>query len=144
MPLNDNISVEYAFTITLRPKMFIHEPEKQYDETYTRIEHLLRSLCICFTLVAEMTKSYNIHYHGICNFLLTYKKDCMKEFHKCFRNDMQVGFVNIRQITNMSNWTEYLMKDLAKTTNSLNRRPIIKDDFNVFSTDDYANFGLEW
>lgn len=146
MSSDRKISVHYAFTITLRPKCFTHEPEKQYDDTAKYIMDKLQALCYSVTLVAEATKSFNVHFHGICNFVLhrTLEKNCMKGFHKCFRNDNLVGFVNIRQIDNMEKWKDYIKKDIASTTDSINRRPIILDDYDVFNSDEREAYGCTW
>lgn len=138
-------SVDYAGTITLRPKLYTKEPEVQYDETYDYVRRKLSSLSTHFTLIAEVTKSYNIHYHIVIKFdLEDRKKDCMKEFHKCFRNDNLVGFVNIRQIDDMVKWTDYLKKDLCHTVNATNRRPVIWDMYDIFDSEERATFGVTW
>lgn len=142
--LKNGLSVHYAFTITLRPKLFLQEPEVQYDMVCEYVRKKLSSLCYSLTLIVEKTKAYNVHMHGICNFSL-YKRDnfdCMKEFHKCFRSDTLVGFVNIRQIDDMVKWKEYIKKDISATCTALNRRPILTDDYDVFNEEERANYGI--
>lgn len=141
--LKKSFSVDYAFTITLRPKCFAKEPEQQYDDTSEYIKRKLSSISQAFTLVAELTKNYNVHMHGIIKFPLPCK-DCMKEFHKCFRNDTLVGFVNIRQIEDYQVWCKYIKKDLCHSLNGLNRRPIIYDYLDVFDSEERATFACQW
>lgn len=141
MASDKNTSVEYAFTITLRPKVFIHEPERQYDDACGYVNKKLMALCQDHTLIAELTKNYNVHLHGICRFSLYKKRDCMKDFYSCFRNDNIVGYVNIKQIDNLTNWITYITKDLTKTYNAINRRPIIYDYKEYLTEDQRAQFG---
>lgn len=137
-------SVDYAYTLTLRPKMYSKEPESQYDETYEYVRRKLSSLTQHYTLIAEITKSFNVHYHGVLKFELVPKMVCDKEFHRCFRNDTYIGYVNISQIKNDVTWKEYLKKDLVHTLNSLNRRPLIWDTYDWFDSEERAMFGITW
>lgn len=139
------VSIDYAFTVTLQPKLFKQEPEHQYDLTYNHVRQMIGKISRKFTLVSELTKSYNIHYHGIISFTITPElKDCRKLFYKTFRNDIFVGFVNIKQIDNYPKWSEYISKDITQQTVSINRRPIIWDDYEIFSSDQRFNFGCQF
>jgi len=134
----------YAFTITLRPKLYIHEPEEQYDLVCEYLVRKLEGLCKSVTLVAEVTQNFNIHLHGICDFIILPKMVCEKEFKKCFRNDTKIGFVNIKEMTDAIGWSRYMKKDLVKTMNALNRRPVLLDDFDIFNMEERAVFGVTW
>lgn len=138
------LSVDYAFTLTLRPKLFSKEPEMQYEDTYQVVIKRFEMLATKYTIVAELTKAYNIHYHGIVQFNLSDRKDCQKEFYKAFRNDVLIGFVNIRQIDNMGKWTEYIRKDVYRTTNVIHRRSIIKDMYEIFDQEERAYCAISW
>lgn len=142
--MSESFSVDYSFTITLRPKCFTHEPEIQYDDTNFHVRARLASISPHFTIVAEVTKAWNIHYHGIIKFVLKDKVDCAKRFHARFRNDNLVGFVNIKQITDYNGWCEYIVKDLQKTTESIGRRPIIRDDYGVTNPEQRAKYAVIW
>lgn len=133
----------YSFTITLKPKIYKYEPYEQYDLATDNIHKILRTLCEKITLVAECTKSYNIHYHGMCTFN-KYKNFPLKEWFSAFRNDLYVGFTKIEQTLNEERWTQYIKKDIYHTTNSINRRSIILDDINIFNMDELANCGITW
>lgn len=137
-------SVDYTFTITLQPKLYKQEPEQQYDLTYNHVRQTLVKIAREFTLVSELTKNYNIHFHGIINFTSVPKTDYRKLFYKVFRNDTLVGFVNIKQMTDYPGWKEYISKDIKTFTESVNRRPIIWDDYEVFSSDQRFNFGCQF
>lgn len=139
-----SVSCLYSGTITLRPKMYIHEPHKQYDLTQDHIYKLLVSLCEDFTFVSELTKTYNIHYHIMCTFNLREHKYPLKDWHNAFRNDSFVGFTKIEQTINDQLWKDYLKKDLIHSYNCTGRRPIIYDSLDVFTSDERADFGIEW
>lgn len=136
-------SVDYSLTITLRPKCYIQEPEQQYDATYEYILRILRSLTEHLSLVAEVTKSFNIHYHSILQLPLG-DGNCLKKIYKAFRNDPIVGFIKCDQTVDKATWIGYLKKDIIHTYNSINRRPIIYDHYDIFDVDDRADFGITW
>lgn len=128
-------SFEYAFTITLKPKLYDHPATAQYDLTFEPCFKLLLEISLKnqFTLVAEQTKNYNIHYHGII-VMPTSGKPCMKKFHDSFRGSKLFGFVNIKQITEQNIWIEYISKELYETQSMVNRPPIIYDHWDYIKT----------
>ena len=123
-------SVKYSFTVTLKPNLFKDSAEVQYDKTYlTLVKHLM-SLSKQFSVVAELTKNYNIHYHGIIRFVINHK-NLMKRFVDSFRHNTCFGFVNIKQIVDEAGWVEYITKDIHSTRESISRPPVLMDYFNV-------------
>lgn len=136
-------SVDYTLTITLRPKCYIHEPERQYDDTYEYLKKKLTGLTQAFTLIAELTKSYNIHYHAVIKFPIT-SKNVLKNFYKQFRNDPLIGFIKIEQMINEHKWREYISKDLSHTLDAINRRSIIYDYYDWFDEEQRALYGITW
>lgn len=137
-------SVNYALTVTLRPLMYKHEPEHQYDVTYDYVRRKLLSLTEHFTLICEMTKSYNVHYHAVLSLPLNDTSDCQKKIHKLFRNDPNVGFIYVKQVTDFDKWIEYIRKDIVKTCSVLNRRPIIHDWYDQFDLNERDKYGITW
>lgn len=125
-------SFKYAFTVTLKSKFYKLTPAEQYDMSYNRLYHLLQVISMpgCLTMVAELTKSCNIHYHGVIIMFL-HKKSCRIRFHNLFRREEYFGFVNLTQITDEKNWIEYISKDFVKTKEDLDRPPIICDEFKI-------------
>jgi len=136
-------SFEYSFTITLRPRFYKKTAEEQYDDIIPHIIKIMDLLSNKYTLIAELTKCYNIHLHGSIKFRLTSKNLC-KYFHDAFRNDTYVGFVNIRQTMDDSTWHDYISKDFTKTYNALSRRPILRDHLDKYDQDTRAEFALAW
>lgn len=132
MPSEGNTSVKYAFTITLQPKLYKYKPDEQYDKSYMHIAKQLKALNTRVDLVAECTKSYNLHMHGILQFInYKPKSNLMLMFHNLFRNDPIVGFVNIRQIDDEIKWLDYIMKDVNVTVELISRPPMILNEINT-------------
>lgn len=123
------VSVEYAITITLKPKLYDHDAVNQYDLTYIEVYKKCKSMCNKLTLVAETTKAYNIHYHGIITFTLKPNVNLMRMFTDAFRRDKLFGYVNIKPIDNDEKWKEYIRKTLKEFRVDLNRPPVLCDDF---------------
>lgn len=148
MSPNDlNESVRYSATVTLKPRLYQHRAEIQYDMTYPEIVKQLALTGIHKSvIVAELTKNFNIHYHLTITVLLHTgcNINVMKKFVDSFRKSPVFGFVNIKQIEDEKGWIEYISKSFNDFVFATNRRPIIKDDFNYWTPAIYANFGTEW
>jgi hypothetical protein len=137
------MSVAYAYTVTLQLKLYKDPPEEQYDTTYSKLRDLLRSMTNYYVIVAEVTKSYNIHYHGFIWFGNTVH-NCMKKFHDKFRKDTMFGFVNIKQCDNDEKWLYYIMKDLKNFYEEIGRRPIVDDTMEKITIEDKMLYGTTW
>lgn len=123
-------SVLYSFTVTLKPVMYKFKPQTQYDKTYIDLAKLLKSLNCKLTMICEYTKNYNIHYHGVIQFL-SKSKDHMKDFYDVFRIVKSFyGFVNIKQIDDLDGWKSYISKEL---NDFHDRRPIIIDEHEFYN-----------
>lgn len=139
-------SVNYAYTITLKPQLYKQTPDKQYDATAEYVRDRLFTISSQLTLVAELTKSVNVHFHGVINFKLdnVCKKRYDLKFANLFRNDPLIGFTNLRQIDNEIIWSNYISKSVEDTHLVLMRRPIIIDNFEIFNESQRANHALSW
>lgn len=142
---SDNYSVKYAFTVTLKPNMYRHAAEKQYEDTYKSLFKNLEMLGKV-TIVAEITKNYNIHYHGIIRFAMCFTKhtNLMKAFVDSFRTTKSYGFVNIKQIIDEPGWIDYISKSLPDTMESIKWRPIVIDQLDIFNESTRAKYANEW
>lgn len=122
---------KYAFTVTLKPRLFSNSPTEQYDMTYTRLHSILNCLSIpeSLTLVAELTKACNIHYHGMIIMHVHPKKSAKVRFHNAFRHERDYGFVNLTQIDDEPGWIAYISKNIKSTKDDIDRPPIICDEF---------------
>lgn len=122
-------SIKYAFTITLKPSMYKYTSEEQYDKTYMLTFKHLKSRCLRLTMVAEHTKAFNLHYHGIITLTVNKHQNIVKKFVDSFRNHPFIGFVNVKPMENEQGWIDYIKKDLVCTKSALGRPPLISDDF---------------
>jgi len=128
----------YSFTVTLKPRMYRYEPEKQYDETYRHLVIMLKSLSNHVTIVAECTKAMNLHYHGIIEL------HTKKQWYSKFRNSDVFGFTTCREQYNDDGWITYISKELDETYKCLDRRPVVLDQYSVFTSKQIAEYGTEW
>lgn len=102
-------SVDYALTITLRPVMYIHTAQKQYDLITPEILQIFSECKLI--LVPELTKQYNLHFHGIINVPLCDGRDPSKWIHDKVRTHRKIGMICVKQITDYDTWLTYCMKD---------------------------------
>lgn len=143
------VSQKYAFTVTLKPKLYDHNAEDQYDKTSTVLEQSLAKVGHHFTCVTELTKSANIHYHGVIDFEMNHP-NFIKKFHDHFRcrcsNKYKCkclfGYVNIKVLEKEDGWKDYISKELKVTYDSISRRPIVRDDFNYFPLSTFELYGF--
>lgn len=131
------LSQSYAFTLTIRPKWYRLNPETLYDYIYSYIVVKLLTLGKV-TVITELTQNYQLHMHGSIQMYIYGQHDLIKIFYDKFRGDKYVGFVHIRVIDNDIKWKEYLEKDLEKFYKSIDRRPILIDQLNIF--DEHLKF----
>lgn len=125
----------YAFTITLKPHVRKMTCEEQYDFCTSYVTKTLKGFypnCL-LSMVAEMTKSYDLHFHGIIKFynLNNGIKNISKHFTDRFRGDKIIGYVLLKVMDDDEGWKTYLRKALCEFEASTNRKPIIENFFNV-------------
>lgn len=140
-------SIRYAFTVTLNPKLYNEPASQQFDKSSEELfKHLVLMFNANFVLVSELTKNYNIHYHGSIEFIMidVKKYNLMKRFVDSFRKSKLFGFVNIKPIDNEPIWIDYIGKEFHNFCSDTNRRPILKDDFDYWDSDQYQIYGSEW
>jgi len=127
------MSIDYAVTFTLKPNQYKNTYEKQLHDTaggLCKIYHDCK-----FTLVAELTQTYNIHYHGIISIPLSHGRDPIKYFFDRLRPFSKIGKCECKQLMNYQLWVDYLNKDIIKHI-ELGLDPIIRDDYNVLKTEE--------
>lgn len=123
-------SCKFAITITLLPRWYRDTATDQYDLSYLHVCKLVAGLTVKFTLIAELTNSFNVHYHGVVT--MPNYGNCRKRFVDAFRRSKLFGFVNIKAVDNEEGWFDYIRKSIEATKEDLGRPPIINDDFNIF------------
>lgn len=126
---------EYAFTITLQPKLHKHSIRHQLDCTAYSILPLFPHCLI--TIVVELTKQYNVHYHGIIQFYkpLLKGKTPLSYWYNKLRNHATIGFTCLKVIDDIENWKKYITKDIITTKEELNntiyKNVILRDQHQI-------------
>jgi len=132
-------SQDYAITVTLHPKVRKFTAEQQYDKfahDVVLIELLKLFPKSRLSLVCELTKSYDIHFHGIISFnmaLLKANTNVPRWFRDKFRNQSIIGFVLCKVIDNKDVWIEYILKSLPEFNKDMQRQGLITDDYGIAS-----------
>lgn len=125
-------TVDYHLTVTLKPYLYAKTPYKQLVKSAVLLHKML--LAYKATIIAELTKDYNIHYHCLISTLVDrfdYKKRPFDYYvHDIFRRHRDTfGYIKCDQIKNYSEYVKYMMKDIDKTKEILEVTPIIRDDY---------------
>lgn len=160
---------DYAITITLDPRIREFSTTHQHDIMRYNIENVIKKRIveavmsyldvkpstlppIYLTLVAELTKSFDVHYHGIISFPLVYKirdpaiflRNVFRERYKGNPAKMEskdfIGFICLKPIDDWTKWTDYITKDIISYKERLNRGSIICDDYELFEADDLLQY----
>jgi len=123
----------YALTVTLLPKARLYSAKQQYQTYAPIIEQQLRAkFPNCrLTLVAELTKTFDIHFHGIIQFDMLYLGKVVnipRYFRDMFRRHSHIGFVLLKVITEDVIWIDYLKKSIDEFYSDLNEQSTICDD----------------
>jgi len=137
-------TVKWAFTITLSRRMRLLPAEQQYDKT----RHIIDSLRFQearVSCIAELHKSYDIHYHGIVDFRYTPNiPSYPKLLHDYFRMQPELGVMrDVKPIDDEAGWQEYILKDLEKTNLEISRFPILRDDFRLVPEGKFRLYGIQ-
>lgn len=131
MPAPEEITQDYAFTITLKPPLYRFNLREQIEKTKDKLLKMTNYVAK-LTLVAEVTKNLNVHYHGIVAFE---KED---QYHGCseqycaafkdvFRKSKDFGFICIKPIDNFPKWVAYILKDRKRTFALTRTHPLLCD-----------------
>lgn len=126
---NELYGCDWAITVTLKPKCFKLCAEKQYESTKDFLVRRLNDIGSTSTVVMELTKNFNVHYHAVlCVRKDTVKNKNIKNIPKyicdSFRNSDMFGFVNIKQCTDVSKWILYMLKDIQNTYTTMGVYPV--------------------
>lgn len=107
--------MEFAFTITIQPKLYRLKLRSQYIRSIHFFNKIFedREDWRVIEVHPECTKALNIHIHGIIQYhgkVQAYYTPEMR-FKDLFRGHEFFGFNNIQQITDYAGWKEYITKD---------------------------------
>lgn len=122
----------WAITITLKPKMYKYTLAEQHK--MARDEMMILRKYYDVTIIAEITKSFNIHYHGVAKIrdmtLLTMRGTVPCHITDMFRKSNVIGFVNVKPYSDRG-WIRYIVKDTSVTVKDLQEHPVICDDLDI-------------
>lgn len=116
----------FAVTLTLLPKLFKDPAEKQYDLTAPLVCDFLRQFGE-YTVVAELTKASNIHYHALV-FMNCNETMARKRINDAKRTSKYFGFGVIKLCTDEPGWLDYMSKDVETFKENILRPPILHDE----------------
>jgi len=114
--------MDYAITFTLRPMMYRMTAVQQFSYMTTDMLNLAKRYKM--TLIAELTKEHNIHYHGIVE-LQNHKH--LDQLLNEIRPILRIGRKEIEPVKDKDKWITYIYKEVKITAEILNESPIIYD-----------------
>lgn len=115
------MSCTRAITITIRPSHYKDDLDTQY--TKSKIE--LAACPFLISLVCEVTKSCNLHFHGIIKCDPPKRGTVKQSIHNYFRKCKYLGFIYLKEITDLPKWYEYIFKEYDQTKQELYFAPQI-------------------
>lgn len=139
-------TIQYTLNITLSPHMYHKLAETQYDETVQIVKTLFKKYDPRMSIIVELTKQYNVHYHGIVDFEYIKGIDYKKYIYDSFRNEIhkrRLGRPFVIDVFDFHGWKDYIIKDLISTYNSLNRFPVVLDDFDLIPEGKFRLYGIQ-
>lgn len=132
--------VEFAITITLLPKMYKKPLEEQYDESISEIEKLSLDESFTISLIAEITKQHNVHYHGkIQTNTKGRDRSFLSHIYNIFRNRTTTGFISVKEINDDIAWESYCVKNIEETHKHMDRPVVATDGLRYFVKYDVRN-----
>lgn len=100
-------------TITLKPRLYKYSFNTQYELSQREIAHMLTIHSNDFVMVAEATKSGNVHFHAIIIADDIYHQVTI--INK-FKKDKNLGFIHIKEVnSDLSPIINYMLKDIHET-----------------------------
>lgn len=122
---------QYALTCTIQPFVRQLLAKEQYTLLHEYVVRELKKFCDQLTLVVELTKSYDLHFHGVITFPIgiwnpgLYLRDAL-------RKDPLIGFITLPLITDPLGWLTYISKSLLEVKTSIGEPPVLIDDHDWF------------
>lgn len=113
-----------AVTFTIQPKHYKECLARQYE----LVKEELRVTPFAISVVAEITKSGNLHLHGIVEAKEPKRGTLKQHIIDHFRKAKVVGFIYVKEITDLEKWIGYCLKDFEKTKKDLDFAPIVMLD----------------
>lgn len=118
--------MKYEFTMTLRPVMYKFTAREQFIKTKDIINNMFFGFAT--SIVAELTKENNIHYHAIVEIK---SADDRNKLLDRSRGSMIWGRKSCSQLVNEPKWITYILKDIVSTREIIKDHPLIRDDLEI-------------
>jgi len=106
-------SVIVAITLTLKPIHFKLRLDAQYNMLRSALHDLQHKAE--FSLICELTKSYNIHLHGFARIKKPNQWSVSRQLHELFRNHPVIGFICVKPLDDSGKWLDYCVKNREQT-----------------------------
>lgn len=126
-------TIMYAFTLTLPSRLYHMTAEEQAEATIDIIKGCRLGQARALT-VMELTSSFNLHYHGVIDFL--YEPALVSNYAKLFsdwiRKQPKLGkMFKIKVCDDLPGWLAYIFKNIQYTWEAVHRDPVVRDDFGL-------------
>lgn len=127
-------SMSFAITLTLNPKLFHHDCVTQHNLFMQELCKLCEACAWRVSLVLELTKSFNCHYHGFIQIPIDKKskKSIQHRITDILRTNKIIGYTYIKDIDNDQIWLEYTTKEITTTFKETGIYPVCKDDIDLY------------
>lgn len=131
-------SQQYAITLTLHPKVRKMIAELQYEAyAHQTVGEIQKFFPNCkTTLFVELTKTFDIHFHGKISFdmrTLRSNQNVPRMFRDVFRDHKYIGFVLLKPITDQSVWDEYITKSSNDFEKDTGKFPMLINEHHVLT-----------
>lgn len=139
-----NLDNVYAFTQTLNSRYLGKKTStEQYDLTHELLPKIYTAAgCKNISMVAELTKNADIHYHGTFTYPGYNLMKVIYILKNVMRKYKEFGFAMYKVVDDEEGWVDYLGKEIEQTQEMLGRRPIICNAGGYWSKDYFYEYGI--
>lgn len=129
--------MKYELTITLKPLMYVHKPQEQFNLTHHILFDIFQDYHV--TAIADLTNEHNVHYHCMIELPTLIDKDRLlnkfRKWNKIF------GKKTCTQVMYEDTWRKYI-RDKLPLWKGLLADPIVRDSYSLFSMNTFEVFPL--
>lgn len=122
--------MKHEITLTLRPLLYTRTAKEQFEMVTPLIRVALHGYK--YSMVAELTKEFNIHYHGIIDIHGPIQKNAL--LNKLRPLNRFLGRKRCEAVRFEESYENYIKSDL-KETQQIVADPVVKDDYKIFNKD---------
>lgn len=125
--------MKHELTLTLRPLLYTRTPLEQFNTVTPLLRVALHGYK--YSMVAELTKEFNIHYHGIIDIHGPIQKNAL--LNKLRPLNRFLGRKRCEAVRFEESYENYIKADL-KETQQIVTDPVVKDDYKLFQKDIFS------